>query len=64
MATTMLGYAVPVLLILMLPFTVLVAASRMILGLHYPSDVVMGAVIGITVAVSFISLAPLLNIVL
>ncbi|APX61956.1 phosphatase PAP2 family protein [Acinetobacter schindleri] len=64
MATTMLGYAVPVLLILMLPFTVLVAASRMILGLHYPSDVAMGAVIGITVAVSFISLAPLLNIVL
>ncbi|WP_347473500.1 phosphatase PAP2 family protein [Acinetobacter thermotolerans] len=62
MATILLGYAVPLLLILMLPFTILVALSRMILGLHYPSDVVIGAVIGATVAISVISLAPAFNI--
>jgi undecaprenyl-diphosphatase len=33
-----------------IPFTVLVAASRVILGLHYPSDVVAGAVVGAIVA--------------
>ena len=36
------------------PFTALVAVSRVILGLHYPSDVVVGAAIGaLTAAVSF-----------
>ncbi len=36
------------------PFTLLVAASRVILGLHYPSDVVVGAMVGaLTAAVSF-----------
>jgi undecaprenyl-diphosphatase len=28
------------------PFALLVAASRMVLGLHYPSDVIVGAAIG------------------
>jgi undecaprenyl-diphosphatase len=28
------------------PFTLLVAASRVVLGLHYPSDVLAGAAIG------------------
>jgi undecaprenyl-diphosphatase len=32
------------------PFTLLVAASRVMLGLHYPSDVVAGALIGAAVA--------------
>lgn len=43
------------------PFTLLVAASRPILGLHYPSDVLAGAVVGATVAVVSITIAaPLL----
>ena len=36
------------------PLTILIALSRMVLGLHYPSDVIVGALIGgITAAVSF-----------
>ncbi len=44
--TVMLGYQAPVLLWLLLPFTLLVALSRLVLGLHYPSDVMVGAGIG------------------
>jgi undecaprenyl-diphosphatase len=33
-----------------LPFAILVAMSRVILGLHYPSDVLVGAAIGLTLA--------------
>ena len=40
----------PALLWLVLPFTVLVALSRPILGLHYPSDVLVGALIGAALA--------------
>ncbi len=40
---------------LVLPFTFLVALSRPLLGLHYPSDVLAGAVLG-----SLISIASLL----
>lgn len=36
----------PLLLAITLPFALLVAASRMILGLHYPSDVIVGALLG------------------
>jgi undecaprenyl-diphosphatase len=36
------------------PLTVVIAVSRVILGLHYPSDVIVGGVIGaVTAAVSF-----------
>jgi len=38
--------AFPVLALLLIPFTVLVAMSRVVLGLHYPSDVVAGLLIG------------------
>jgi undecaprenyl-diphosphatase len=38
------------------PFTALVAASRLVLGLHYVSDVLAGAVLGGTVAVLTLAL--------
>lgn len=43
---TMLMAALPTLALAILPFTVSVAASRVVLGLHYPTDVAAGAVIG------------------
>ena len=44
----------PMFALVVWPFTVLVAISRVVLGLHYPSDVVVGALIGAaTAAVSF-----------
>ncbi len=64
MATICLGYVQPILLIVMLPFMILVALSRMVLGLHYPSDVMVGALLGAAVACVIIYLAPLLQITL
>jgi len=43
-------YYFPALVWLLLPFSLLVALSRPILGLHYPSDVLAGALIGATLA--------------
>ena len=44
----------PMLGLFVWPFTVLVAVSRIVLGLHYPSDVIVGALIGAaTAAISF-----------
>jgi undecaprenyl-diphosphatase len=40
----------PELGILIAPFALLVGSSRLVLGLHYPSDVIVGAVIGAAVA--------------
>lgn len=40
----------PVLAIIAIPFAILVAASRVILGLHYPSDVIVGALLGLSLA--------------
>ncbi len=43
---------------LLLPFTASVAASRVALGLHYPSDVLAASAIGIALAAASIGLAP------
>lgn len=40
----------PVLAWLLLPFTALVATSRVILGLHYPSDVLVATLMGLALA--------------
>jgi undecaprenyl-diphosphatase len=35
----------------LIPFTILIGLSRPILGLHYPSDVLVGALIGILISI-------------
>jgi undecaprenyl-diphosphatase len=47
---------VPVMIWLMAPFAALVALSRVVLGLHYPSDVLVGAVLGAALACSSLAL--------
>ena len=41
---------VPELSIILVPFTMLIALSRVVLGLHYPTDVLVGALLGWMVA--------------
>ena len=36
----------PGMALVLIPFTILIALSRLVLGLHYPTDVVVGALIG------------------
>lgn len=48
--TTTALYFHPGLAWLLLPFTALVALSRPVLGLHYPSDVLVGALLGFGIA--------------
>jgi undecaprenyl-diphosphatase len=47
----------PVLGWILVPFAVLVACSRVVLGLHYPSDVAVGALIGALLATGSLLLA-------
>ena len=54
--TIMLAAVEPALTVITLPFTVLVAMSRVVLGLHYPSDVLVGAGIGAALATVSVSL--------
>jgi undecaprenyl-diphosphatase len=46
----------PALAWVLVPFTLLVALSRVALGLHYPSDVLAGAAIGVGVAHAVLAL--------
>jgi len=50
----------PALAPLLLPFTASVAASRVVLGLHYPSDVLAATGIGITLATASLQLGSLI----
>ncbi|MBK8285202.1 MAG: phosphatase PAP2 family protein [Ahniella sp.] len=47
----------PTLVWILAPFTLLVAMSRVVLGLHYPSDVAAASVIGLSIAL--LSFAPM-----
>lgn len=42
--------------LVLVPFTLLVAASRVVLGLHYPTDVAAGATVGATLALFVLAL--------
>ena len=50
----------PLLAAVLVPFTVLVALSRVVLGLHYPTDVLVGALIGWGLAeIALLSVPPI-----
>ena len=48
----------PALALVLVPLALLVALSRVVLGLHYPSDVLAGALIGCGMACASLSLLP------
>lgn len=47
----------PTLTVALVPFTILVALSRVVLGLHYPSDVLAAGVLGAALATASLALA-------
>jgi undecaprenyl-diphosphatase len=57
------GTCFPVLLWGLWPFTILVALSRLVLGLHYLSDVVVGASVGAAMAILTLACSGWLGVV-
>lgn len=60
--TLAMGGMFPVLLWVMVPFAILVGLSRMVLGLHYPTDVLIGAMLGIALSFLVPELTGLLRV--
>lgn len=56
--TTIATAHVPELWLILAPFAVLVATSRVVLGLHYPTDVAAGALLGVALAGTCLSAFP------
>jgi undecaprenyl-diphosphatase len=54
--TWLYGSFAPQLLWILVPFALLVALSRVVLGLHYPSDVLAGALLGTGLALASMAL--------
>lgn len=48
--SVVISYHYPMAALAVAPFTLIVAISRMVLGLHYPTDVAMGAILGVATA--------------
>ena len=57
--TIMFIHYAPALAAVLVPFAILVALSRVVLGLHYPSDVLVGAVLGGMLAYGSLWLLPM-----
>ena len=55
--TMLYGSFVPQLLWILIPFALLVSLSRVVLGLHYPSDVLAGAALGALLAIASLFVA-------
>ena len=56
--TLMLGHTFPVTLWVLIPVALSIALSRIVLGHHYPSDVLAGAAIGAYLGLTSIALLP------
>ncbi len=50
MMATLLGYYLPPLMILLYCWAILVGFSRVVLGVHFPTDTLVGAILGISTA--------------
>lgn len=48
----------PALAVLVIPFALLVALSRVVLGMHYPTDVLVGAVLGLLISYASLLIWP------